>query len=389
MRLLRALIRTLVVLAILASSAGAIPVDPEGAVPPARTPAPRTPDPLCEQSYANDAPRGGPRIHFGVGPRLAGETGSGNATPLVPENVRRRDAALRTLRGKKPFTVRLNRLFESDGARGIARFRAMARHYAALGLDVELQVRYHPADSDNGNLAAWLAFVRKVVAAFGPIRHVTALQITNEVNLTFSRNTSDGYYRRALPALIQGVIAAKRAAAERGYDQLRIGFNFAWGFGGHADADFWNAIGRAGPVFRRSLDWVGMDFYPGTYTPPAAAVRSYADAFREGLAQVRECYMPKGRLGRGFPLRIEETGWPTGPGRSEATQARVLRAFVSTADAYRGTYHVSDFRWFGLRDNNSEGPDFQSYFGLLRDDYSPKPAFAVYRSLVARYGASR
>jgi hypothetical protein len=89
------------------------------------------------------------------------------------------------------------------------------------------------------------------------------------------------------------------------------------------------------------------------------------------------------------PIRIEETGWPTGPGRSEAAQQRALRAIVDTVHAYRGTYHITDLRWFDLRDNNSHGPSFESYFGLLRDDYSPKPAFATYRRLVARWGAPR
>lgn len=32
-------------------------------------------------------------------------------------------------------------------------------------------------------------------------------------------------------------------------------------------------------------------------------------------------------------------------------------------------------------------PARTSYFGLLRDNYPPKPAFAVYRRLIARYGA--
>ncbi len=131
-----------------------------------------------------------------------------------------------------------------------------------------------------------------------------------------------------------------------------------------------------------------MDIYPGTFVPPAGIV-SYRDAFLEGLAQVRQCYMRKARLGQAVPLRIEETGYPTGPGRSEATQVAAVKGFVGAANAYRGTYHVTDFRWFGLRDNDSNGPTFQSYFGLLRSDYTPKPAFAVYRGLIARLGARR
>jgi len=32
-------------------------------------------------------------------------------------------------------------------------------------------------------------------------------------------------------------------------------------------------------------------------------------------------------------------------------------------------------------------PDLLSQFGLLRDDYSPKPAFERYRQLIAELGA--
>ena len=166
-----------------AATAEAIPWDAGGAVPPARTPPPTRPDPLCRESYANDAPRGGAPLRFGIGPRLAGESGAAQVTAPVPEVPARRDAALRQLQGHRYLAVRLNRLFESDGAAGIARFRRLAAHFGRLGLDVELQVRYHPRPQDDGDLATWLAYVRRVVRAFGPNRHVTGLQITNEVNL--------------------------------------------------------------------------------------------------------------------------------------------------------------------------------------------------------------
>ena len=61
--------------------------------------------------------------------------------------------------------------------------------------------------------------------------------------------------------------------------------------------------------------------------------------------------------------------------------------FAREAHRYRGTYNITDFRFFGLRDNNSAGPSFQQHFGLLRDDYGRKPAFGVYRCAIARYGA--
>ena len=97
--------------------------------------------------------------------------------------------------------------------------------------------------------------------------------------------------------------------------------------------------------------------------------------------------MPMAGFGPRVPLRIEETGYATGPGRSEATQAIATGAFARAAHRYRGTYNITDFRFFGLRDNNSAGPSFQQHFGLLRDDYSEKPAFDVLRRAIARHGA--
>jgi hypothetical protein len=373
---------------VLAAPASALPWDVGGAIPPKRTPPAVRPDPLCEQSYANDRPRGGPRLRFGIGPRLAGEAGTAQTTPLVPEDRAKRDAALERLKGRSSLTVRLNRLFESDGERGIRRFAAMARHYRRLGIDVELQVRYHPRAADNGDVAHWLAFVRRVVRRFGPMPNVTGVQIANEVNLAISPNTSDGAFTHARLALVRGVIAAKRLASRLGYRQLTVGFNYAWRFDAQADAAFWTAIGRlGGRAFRRAVDWVGIDSYPGTFIPSQAQVVHLGDAFLESVAQVRECYMPKAGFGRRTPIRIEETGWPTGPGRLEQMQNAAVKAIVLTAIRYRGTYGITDLRWFNLRDNNSHGPNLQSYFGLLRDDYRPKPAFGTYRRLIARYGS--
>ena len=62
-------------------------------------------------------------------------------------------------------------------------------------------------------------------------------------------------------------------------------------------------------------------------------------------------------------------------------------AFARAAHRYRGTYIITDYRFSGLRDNNSDGPSFQQHFGLPRDDYSEKPAFDVLRRAIARHGA--
>ncbi|MDQ2940054.1 MAG: hypothetical protein M3R23_05940, partial [Actinomycetota bacterium] len=105
----------------------------------------------------------------------------------------------------------------------------------------------------------------------------------------------------------------------------------------------------------------------------------------EALAAMRRCFLPLACLGRSVPIHVDENGYPTGPGRPESNQLSALNGFVRAVNAFRGTYNVSNYSWFGLRDNDSSDPNFQSQYGLLHSDYTPKPAFWLYRYLVARF----
>ena len=60
-----------------------------------------------------------------------------------------------------------------------------------------------------------------------------------------------------------------------------------------------------------------------------------------------------------------------------------MRASIAVVNANRSRYHVTDYRWFDLRDADSSSSSFESQYGLMRDDYTPKAGFAVYRGLVA------
>jgi hypothetical protein len=61
-----------------------------------------------------------------------------------------------------------------------------------------------------------------------------------------------------------------------------------------------------------------------------------------------------------------------------------MRTLVGAVNDFRGTYDVSDYRWFNLRDGDSTSPNFQVRYGLMHDDYGEKPAFAVYRDLISK-----
>jgi hypothetical protein len=286
------------------------------------------------------------------------------------------------------LVVRLNRLFWSDGQNGIDAFQREVTRYTRAGFEVEIQVRYHPPAGQAGDIAAWAAYVRHVVDAFGPNRRVVDMTITNEVNVTFSPNTSDGAYAGARDALIAGIDAAHAEARAHGFRQLRFGFTYAYRFSPQDDAEFFSYLGRhGGPAFVRGLGFVGIDFYPGTIYPPV--IGSYRAALAQAAGVVRDCLARKAGISRSVPLWFAEIGLPTGA-LSEAAQAAGLVQLTRAACDYADTFNITDFRWFNLRDNGPQtaSPLSFSTFGLLRDDYAPKPAFGTYRRQISACGAA-
>jgi hypothetical protein len=356
----------------------------------------RAGDTYCPGNYGGAAPRVGAPLRFGVDPGLAGSVG-GAQLPSTPDDLGRDVSAAAGLRApRRVLVVRLNRLFWSDGEAGIDAFKALVARYSAAGLEVELQVRYHPGSGEDGNLSAWQAYVRHVVDVFGPNRHVVAMTITNEVNVNFSPNTSDGSYTSAKDALIEGIEAAHAEARRRGFSQLRFGFTYAYRFSPQGDASFFVYLGaHGGSAFRAALGFVGLDFYPGSVYPP---VMSPWDTYRTEMAQalgtVRDCFLPMAGVGAHTPIWITENGVPTGATMSEAAQASALTQLVAAARAYSGTFDVTDYRWFNLRDSNSSVtgslPGVATTFatdGLLRDGYTPKPSYSAYQGAIAASGS--
>ena len=340
---------------------------------------------------ADDVPqRPGPRLRYGIGPRVkAGQVG-GAPAPAVPPDRRKTLAALDRLRAERtPFVLRLNRFFWKYGADGIRRFERMARRYAREGYGVELQLRYHPSERQEGNIPAWTDYVRRVVRRFGEIRRVKAIQVTNEVNVEFSPDSSDGAFRRAKAALVRGVIAAHDETREHGYDHLEIGFNWFYRTDPDNERDFWTYLrDRGGGRFVRSVDWIGLDAYPGTFFPPVEPPGEERDGMVNAMSTLR-CLARIPDIPRRVPMHVEENGWPTGPGRPPERQAQALRTMVRAVHDFRGTYNVTDYRWFNLRDADSNDPRFTQQYGILRSDYTEKPAFDVYCRLVARLSTRR
>jgi hypothetical protein len=333
-----------------------------------------------------------PPLVFGIYP--GGGVGTvGPAGATQPEDAAKRLEALERLRTPgRAFVLHLY-----AGYSGLASPSAAEQvgeeiaQYTAAGFQVELVLTYRPAGGSRaGNVAGFVDFVRSTVRSFGANPAFVGVQVTNEANVRNAPDAADGYYAGAQDALIRGVVAAKAEVRSAGYAQIGVGFNWAYSLDAGEPA-FWRALGQlGGSAFRDSLDWVGLDVYPGTWGPtlsgdvPTAAAKTINDA----LEALRARFMPLAKLPPRIPLHVSENGYPTGPSRSEAMQAAVMRAAIAAVDASRSTYHVTDYRWFDLRDADSSGTSFEGRYGLMHDDYTPKAAFGVYRDIVATLGVS-
>jgi hypothetical protein len=331
-----------------------------------------------------------PSLIFGVYP--GGAAGTVNAAgPVHAEDPQQRLAALQQLRPPgRAFVLRMYASYEGPGASSAAeQVGAQLAEYTASGFQVELVLCFRPSGSDPAtNVSGFVSFVRQAVDQLGSNAGLTSLQVTNEANVNGAPNASDGYYAGARDALIAGVEGAKGEIEHDGDSQLKVGFNWAYQLGSSED-EFFSYLGaHGGSSFAQAVDWVGIDAYPGTWGPVLTTGLSIASATRQAtvdaLGALRNRFMPLAGLPHAVPIRVCESGAPTGATRDEAAQSTVLAAAVQAVFDYRATFNVTDYRWFDLRDANSSSSSFEDHYGLMSDAYVAKPAFSVYRSLMAR-----
>jgi hypothetical protein len=342
------------------------------------------------QKAAAPAKAVSPGLTFGIYPGgAAGTVGPGGA--LKPENPALRLAALEQLRAAgRPFVLHLYASYTAPGGWSAAQQVGQeVQQYVAAGFEIELVLTYRPSSGgSSADVAGFDQFVRGTVHDLGG--ELAYLQVTNEANVVNAPNAADGYYAGAKDALITGVTAAKSEAIADGFSGIAIGFNWALATDA-AESAFWSYLGaHGGSTFVSSLDWVGLDAYPGTWGPSIGTNLTVgtASAIDYALAALRRTYMPLAGIPNSTPLHVSENGYPTGPGRTEAMQETAMLAAISTIDAVRTTYNVTDYRWFDLRDADSASSSFEDQYGLMHDDYTPKPAFALYRQLIAKLSAA-
>lgn len=321
---------------------------------------------------------------FGIYPGGAAGT-VGPSGPIKPENSTLRLQAIEALRAPgKPFFVHVYAAYTGPNGWSVSdQIGQQISQYSAAGFGVEVVLTYRPADGgSSSDVNGFTQFARQTVRDFGSDPEFASLQVTNEANVGGAPNASDGYYADVKDALIQGVIGAKAEARADAFNQVKVGFNWAYSTDG-GESSFWKYLGRGGSAFINSLDWVGLDAYPATWQTISGGLSSgTAAAIKTDLATLRDTYMPLAGIPARVPLHISENGYPTGPGRTQAMQVTAMEAAVGAVNSARGTYNVSDYRWFDLRDNDSASTSFEDQYGIMTDTYTPKAAFSVYHNLV-------
>lgn len=231
--------------------------------------------------------------------------------------------------------------------------------------------------TNENNMSNWTNFLRDIIHEYGS--SLAKLQVTEEPNNPNAVNGGDGGSRNVRRAIIEGIIAAKDEVRKSEY-QIQIGFNAVPSFN-PAD-DFWAEIASlssSNPSFMEALDYVGLDFYPGVFRPLPPNM-NLKDAVAGVLMHFRTVNLATGGIPPSVPIHITENGCPTSPTRSYELQATTIEEVIRTIYQKRTELNITHYEFHGLRDADSSKPDLQ--FGLLRDDYSPKPAFETFHKII-------
>jgi hypothetical protein len=229
-----------------------------------------------------------------------------------------------------------------------------------------------------GNMSRWSTFIERAIERYGA--YVQNLQICEEPNLF--EYPGDGRFCHSAEAVVMGVRTAHDALRQRGLNAA-VGFNavpsvllndsFWLELSKHLDTGFLNALG-----------YVGLNLYVDVAEPVAGEVEDTAE---ETLIHFRNVTLRQAGIPAIIPIHISENGWPTGPNRFYTRQADVLQRIVRKVYQLRSSLNIDQFELFSLRDADTANPEACRQFGIMRDDYTPKPAFETYRSLIQELGS--
>lgn len=323
-------------------------------------------------------------LTFGIYPLSAAGTPFGLA--VGPEdNYEKIQLALKDLKGENKKLLPRNYLIYTREWE--EKMLSNADRYRDAGLIGDLTIGcgdWTDKQEPDIELNNWLDFIIKVINRYGS--HLASLQITNEPNLSFM----EGSKPYIMQALVEGVIAAKKEIREK---NLPINI----GFGSVPESPvsvphFWENLAKAGGnKFIDSVDFVGHNFYVDVFEDESLDLREITASVERTLRNLREKLISIGMLDS-VHIRVTENGWPTGKNpvgnieRSYERQMEVIDTVIRTIYNLRQELNISHYELFGLRDADSAKDDLFHQYGIMRDDYSPKPAYYTFKKLIQELG---
>ncbi|MEH6937974.1 hypothetical protein V7056_08950 [Bacillus sp. JJ664] len=207
------------------------------------------------------------------------------------------------------------------------------------------------------------------------------MQITNEPNLSFM----DGFKPYVIDTLIEGVLIAKKSIEECNVD-VKIGFGSV-PEGEKTLPNFWkDLVKKGGNEFIRAVDYVGHNFYVDVFEKPLN-INEVTSSVENLLQKFRNEILALNGFPSSLPIRITENGWPTGKNpfiqleRSYDQQVKVIET-IRTIYHIHQQLNITHYEFFRLRDANSSKDDLFHQFGLMKDDYTPKPAYYTFKHLI-------
>jgi polysaccharide biosynthesis protein PslG len=261
----------------------------------------------------------------------------------------------------------LHRFAELAESRGITLrpYIAYTPEWAARGGSDSSAWNDPPRDVED-----WYRFVRALASAMRRHRNIRSYEIYNEENVAQWWDGPASAYAQVLARGLAGLRAGDPAA-----ELLLGGMVFP-------DLAWLRAVCEPdGPG--RLVDVIPFHAYPETWTPPNVSLETYlGERFGEWFVGPSDAACGAKRLW------VNETGFATVPGRSEADQAgwwiRAIATFVAQPRIeHIGIYEIKDL----AADRQAIGDAPNYHLGIATADRRPKIAFGTLRRLVSMIGS--
>ncbi len=317
---------------------------------------------------------------FGIYP--GGQLGTpAGMTTGAPDNPDKILDALDDLQGEH-YTLAVRCYIIYKGSKAEPEFSpADPQRYAVNGRLLDLVLCFHSFEEE---VAGWKKFIEQTIRDYHP--YLGKLQITEEANVNLP--VLDGHYPNSRVALVEGIVFARQILKGLGLS-IPIGFNATPDF--NPNKSFWKEIkSLANAGFYDALSYVGLDFFPDVFRPlPNAEDEGVLEsAIRYLISQYRGNDLLQASIPEKVAIHITENGWPTGAERTPAQQADRVEKIIRIIYSLREELNITCYSFFALRDADSQKQDLFYQFGLLKDDYTPKKAFHVYKKLIQELGTT-